>query len=271
MPSRPLCQCACGCRRRPGRRIICAMCGKAVGPGCCFVRTCCHVCGPPPVIAGPGGSFNEYGSEGPTSLNEPPELAFLLEGTVVFLNLMSGEPLEESVHGLTGTFQVDCRITPSLLAESFAITVSRHLRIPPSCVTFVWGNTHVNWDTEEMSVWVSMQLISMDPDRPDDLLLTDLRTSGDDDICCICQWPCEDADNDVWLDVMDARARNCAVCEPCFLCQGCSLRLRDGSSRCLDCISQEELTLIDSAQVQIWCGRDADLVRRRVLNPEICW
>ena len=70
MPSRPLCQCACGCRRRPGRRIICVMCGRGVGPGCCFVRTCCHVCGPPPVMAGPGGSFNEYGNEGPTSLNE---------------------------------------------------------------------------------------------------------------------------------------------------------------------------------------------------------
>ena len=70
MPSRPLCQCACGCRRRPGRRIICALCGRAIGPGCCWVRTFCHMCGPPPVMAGPGGSFNAYGNEGPTSLNE---------------------------------------------------------------------------------------------------------------------------------------------------------------------------------------------------------
>ena len=223
-------------------------------------------------MAGPGGSFNEYGSEGPTFLNEPPELAQLFEGTtVIHLSLMSGEPVEESVYGLTGTLRLDCPID-SLLAAGFASTVSRHLRIPSSCVTFIWGPAHVDWATGEMSVSLTMQLCEQDYDdsssHPANLQLC----SMDSDYllpttCCICTWPCADADE----DGPDARGRNCAVCEPCFLCPACSLHLKDGSSRCLQCISQEELTLIDSAQVQIWRGRDADLVRRRVLNPEIRW
>ena len=197
-------------------------------------------------------------------MNEPPELAFLLEGTLVCLSLMSGQPPEESVYGLTGTFKVDCRIRPSQLANGFGIKVSRHLRIPPSCVTFIWGPTHVNWVTEQMFVSVTMQLCSMEDDtRYAEQLVVDLHRPASPE-CWICQWPCEDADNDVWLG-QDARVRNCAVCEPCFLCPACSLRLRDGSSRCLDCISQEEVTLIDSA-----CS-NADLVRRTVLIPEIRW
>ena len=196
------------------------------------------------------------------SLNEPPELAWLLEGTLVCLSLMSGEPLEESLHGLTGTFKVECRTRTSLLAESFAITVCRHLRIPPSCVNFVWGPTYVNEDTEEMRVLVSMQLRPVKDDN-EQVLLVDMHTTPDSPECFICQWPCEDADNDVSFGP-DGRVRNCAECQPCFLCSACSLRLRDGSSRCLQCISEEELTLVDCV-----CN-DANRLRRRLLVPETC-
>ena len=49
-PSRPLCACRCGCRRRPSRRIPCPACGAFVGPGCHPVpcwdqqRNLCHLC-----------------------------------------------------------------------------------------------------------------------------------------------------------------------------------------------------------------------------------
>ena len=53
-----MCQCACGCRRRPAITIVCHLCGRGVGPGCCWVRACCHVCGPPPVAShGAGGTL----------------------------------------------------------------------------------------------------------------------------------------------------------------------------------------------------------------------
>ncbi len=49
---RPLCNCRCGCRRRPNRRVLCVRCGAQVGPGCCLAlesatrrnRGLCHVC-----------------------------------------------------------------------------------------------------------------------------------------------------------------------------------------------------------------------------------
>jgi hypothetical protein len=45
-PDRPTCQCMCGCRRRPGRRIHCSGCGRLVGPGCCWRIDAglCHEC-----------------------------------------------------------------------------------------------------------------------------------------------------------------------------------------------------------------------------------
>ena len=49
VPWRPLCSCACGCRRRPGRRITCRICKCQVGPGCCQDVThqdLCHLCAP---------------------------------------------------------------------------------------------------------------------------------------------------------------------------------------------------------------------------------
>ena len=50
VPSRPLCACRCGCRKRPGRRIQCPGCGRLVGPGCAPVPCwnqqtgACHLC-----------------------------------------------------------------------------------------------------------------------------------------------------------------------------------------------------------------------------------
>ena len=50
VPSRPLCACRCGCRKRPSRRIQCPGCGQLVGPGCapepCWNQQtgACHVC-----------------------------------------------------------------------------------------------------------------------------------------------------------------------------------------------------------------------------------
>ena len=43
---RPKCACQCGCRRSPGRRIICPKCEHHVGPGCCWVSEVglCHRC-----------------------------------------------------------------------------------------------------------------------------------------------------------------------------------------------------------------------------------
>ena len=46
-PSRPKCQCTCGCRKKPGRRILCpGSCNKLVGPGCCwhYWQERCHRC-----------------------------------------------------------------------------------------------------------------------------------------------------------------------------------------------------------------------------------
>ena len=42
VPSRPKCQCRCGCRRRPGRRIRCGQCGQCIGPGCCTHTVSSH-------------------------------------------------------------------------------------------------------------------------------------------------------------------------------------------------------------------------------------
>ena len=50
VPSRPLCACRCGCRKRPSRRIQCPGCGRLVGPGCAPVPCwnqqtgACHLC-----------------------------------------------------------------------------------------------------------------------------------------------------------------------------------------------------------------------------------
>ena len=46
------CQCHCGCRRRPGRLVICDWCGQGVGPDCCRfhedeIRAYCHWCREP--------------------------------------------------------------------------------------------------------------------------------------------------------------------------------------------------------------------------------
>ena len=49
---RPLCGCRCGCRRRPGRLVLCVRCGARIGPGCCLAlesrkrsgRGLCHAC-----------------------------------------------------------------------------------------------------------------------------------------------------------------------------------------------------------------------------------
>ena len=45
-PARPRCTCNCGCRQKPGRRIICPGCYRYIGPGCCwdFAHHMCHVC-----------------------------------------------------------------------------------------------------------------------------------------------------------------------------------------------------------------------------------
>ena len=45
-PARPRCTCNCGCRQKPGRRIICPGCYRYIGPGCCwdFAHQMCHVC-----------------------------------------------------------------------------------------------------------------------------------------------------------------------------------------------------------------------------------
>ena len=61
-PSRPLCACRCGCRKRPSRRIQCPACGALVGPGCsptpCWDprSNCCHLCttGNPQELNGAG-------------------------------------------------------------------------------------------------------------------------------------------------------------------------------------------------------------------------
>ena len=46
-PSRPTCNCLCGCRRRPRRRIRCPRCNMYVGPGCCWdIDHMCHFCWP---------------------------------------------------------------------------------------------------------------------------------------------------------------------------------------------------------------------------------
>ena len=48
-PARRLCQCACGCRRRPGARRQCLRCHQKVGP-CCLMpgygetEGTCHMC-----------------------------------------------------------------------------------------------------------------------------------------------------------------------------------------------------------------------------------
>ena len=48
-PTRRLCQCACGCRRRPGARRQCLRCHQKVGP-CCLMpgygqtEGTCHMC-----------------------------------------------------------------------------------------------------------------------------------------------------------------------------------------------------------------------------------
>ena len=49
VPARPLCNCVCGCRRRPRSRIECRICHCHVGPGCCQGQThkdLCHWCEP---------------------------------------------------------------------------------------------------------------------------------------------------------------------------------------------------------------------------------
>jgi hypothetical protein len=49
VPSRPLCSCACGCRKRPSRRIDCRICHCQEEPGCCQDEThkdLCHWCAP---------------------------------------------------------------------------------------------------------------------------------------------------------------------------------------------------------------------------------
>ena len=38
------CQCPCGCRRIPGRRIACEWCNTLVGPGCCYKEGYCCRC-----------------------------------------------------------------------------------------------------------------------------------------------------------------------------------------------------------------------------------
>ena len=46
------CHCSCGCRRRPGRLVLCIRCAAEVGPGCCLAAEStrrrgygfCHVC-----------------------------------------------------------------------------------------------------------------------------------------------------------------------------------------------------------------------------------
>ena len=54
MPLRRRCMCLCGCRKRPGRRLECEVCGHRFGPGCCMTQDLdgylgrCHVCSPPP-------------------------------------------------------------------------------------------------------------------------------------------------------------------------------------------------------------------------------
>ena len=46
------CQCHCGCRRGPGRLVVCDYCGRGVGPDCCRfhedeIRAYCHWCREP--------------------------------------------------------------------------------------------------------------------------------------------------------------------------------------------------------------------------------
>ena len=45
-PARPMCCCACGCRRKPGRRIPCPGFEHLVGPGGCWSdeHGRCHMC-----------------------------------------------------------------------------------------------------------------------------------------------------------------------------------------------------------------------------------
>ena len=48
---RPRCACRCGCKKQPGRRIVCRRCGARIGPGCCAtnhttgaIDGICHLC-----------------------------------------------------------------------------------------------------------------------------------------------------------------------------------------------------------------------------------
>ena len=73
---RARCQCHCGCRRSPGRRLNCDWCGQAVGVGCCLshtdpMRNYCHWCRPlgqQVPAKDPGLSLARWPTEGETEL-----------------------------------------------------------------------------------------------------------------------------------------------------------------------------------------------------------
>ena len=68
---RPGCQCACGCRGRPGkRRVQCCYCHQLVGPGCgCLARelphAVCHLCVPFVTIPAAAACIDQQNANSP--------------------------------------------------------------------------------------------------------------------------------------------------------------------------------------------------------------
>ena len=147
MMHRPLCGCRCGCRRRPGRLVLCVRCGARIGPGCCLAlesrtrwgRGLCHVCadGEPEHVIG------VCVAEHTTTPVLGPEVAQMVSTTALAAAAPAAQSMGEQsmAQGLNADIvarSIERSIEAAVLAAQTAVPVPVSAPSPPPSWTTAW-------------------------------------------------------------------------------------------------------------------------------------
>ena len=109
---------------------------------------------------------------------------------------------------------------------SILYTLARQEGVPRCCVALVWGGPKSSIDKDIIAQLVITQLTQEEEYRWDDY--ADECSKRSEPLCFACYDPCEDADF----------PSRCVVCEPCSLCDECSVQGSWGQPLCLQCVTE---------------------------------
>ena len=209
----------------------------------------------------PEGAYNSWGSEGPGTMSRPASLREIEIGVPINIWLVSGSPVSRELHGMQPELILTEKADPEVVTLALARLASRHLGVPEDCFSFTW-KVQIAMDNSCAGYDVTMIMVALDDqtwERLDEERHVQFEQGGSP-YCYICMRDCEDADSP---NPRGATPRsNCIECEPCFLCERCSVSTANGTNFCLSCLPKNKL----QEEPQILQG--SELIRYRLLTKE---